>query len=234
MTHQRVLDGPVCHAASSGGLRPDFDDLPPVLLTSNDLRRLRALIMRARHETDDSVLQFLVRELDRAVVCQPDLIPADVVTMNSRVFFRRHIGQPVESRTLVYDGNYAVLGGAIPILTPLGVALLGLRDGSQMPYLSLQGVRYIARVERVAYQPEGDGRLLRAPWRYWPRPKVAGSDAERASPALPRRGRERRYSVASEIAAASSPTSFNRRWRGSRAEQRSLVPLKPGSGVRNT
>src|SRR6476469_4156704 len=95
-----------------------LDDLPPVLLTSNDLRRLRALIMRARHETDDSVLQFLVRELDRAVVCQPDLIPADVVTMTSRVFFRRHIGQPVASRTLVYDGDYAVVGGAIPILTP--------------------------------------------------------------------------------------------------------------------
>jgi hypothetical protein len=104
--------------------------------------------------------------------------------MNSRVFFRRHIGQPIESRTLVYDGDHAVLGGAIPILAPLGVALLGLRDGSEMPYLSLQGVRYIARVERVAYQPEGDGRLLRAPWRYWPRPKVAGSDVERATPAL--------------------------------------------------
>jgi regulator of nucleoside diphosphate kinase len=161
-----------------------LDDLPPVLLTSNDLRRLRALVTQARHETDESVLHFLVRELDRAVVCQPELIPADVVTMNSRVFFRRHIGQPIESRTLVYDGDHAVLGGAIPILAPLGVALLGLRDGSEMPYLSLQGVRYIARVERVAYQPEGDGRLLRAPWRYWPRPKVAGSDAERATPAL--------------------------------------------------
>src|SRR6185369_11663529 len=70
-----------------------LDDLPPVLLTSNDLRRLRALVTRARHETDESVLRFLVHELDRAVVCQPDLIPADVVTMNSRVFFRRHVGQ---------------------------------------------------------------------------------------------------------------------------------------------
>jgi regulator of nucleoside diphosphate kinase len=170
----------------AGGL----DDLPPVLLTSNDLRRLRALVTQARHETDASVLHFLVRELDRAVVCQPDLIPADIVTMNSRVFLRRHIGQPVESRTLVYDGNHAAIGGAIPILTPLGVALLGLRNGGEMPYLSLDGARHIARVERVAYQPENDGRLLRPPWRYWPRPKVAGADVERAVPGLPRKETE--------------------------------------------
>lgn len=164
-----------------------LEDLPPVLVTSNDLRRLRAMLTDARQYADESVRRFLARELDRAVVCQPDLVPPNVVTMNSRVFFRRHIDQPVESRTLVYDDSHAVFGGTIPILTPLGAALLGLRDGSTMPYVSLQGVRYVARVERVAYQPEGEGRLLRAPWRYWPRPNVAGSDSERKAPALPAR-----------------------------------------------
>lgn len=155
------------------------DDLPPVLITFGDGRRLRALLADARRDTDASVRRFLLRELDRAVLCQPDLMPSNVVTMNSRVFFRRHIGQPIESRTLVYDDSYLTFGETIPVLTPLGVALLGLRAGSKMPYLSRQGVRFIAHVEQVAYQPEAEGRLVRAPGRYWPSPRQAPLDAQR-------------------------------------------------------
>jgi regulator of nucleoside diphosphate kinase len=142
--------------------------LPPVLVTSGDARRLRAMLSGTPAGTDASVIRFLTRELDRAVVCQPDIVPSDVVTMNSRVFFRRNVGQPIESRTLVYDEDYAVPGATLSVFTPLGAALLGLRDGSRMPYVSREGIRYVAVVERVAYQPEGEGRLQRAPYRYWP------------------------------------------------------------------
>jgi hypothetical protein len=85
----------------------------------------------------------------------------------------------------VYDDSHAVIGGTISVLAPLGAALLGLRDGDAIPYVSFQGVRYVAHIERVAYQPEGEGRLLRAPWRYWPRPTAAGSEPERDAPAAP-------------------------------------------------
>ncbi len=151
----------------------DADALPPVMITSNDARRLRAMLSGARGRADAAVLRFLSRELDRAIVCQPDIVPPNVVTMNSRIFFRRHSGQPVLSRTLVYDDDYAVVGGTLSVFTPLGAALLGLRDGSQMPYVSREGVRYVAVVERVAYQPEGEGRLQRAPYRYWPQASLS-------------------------------------------------------------
>lgn len=166
-------------------------ELPPVMVTSNDARRLRAMISEARGEVDDAVLRFLSSELDRAIVCQPDIMPPNVVTMNSRIFFRRHFGQPVLSRTLVYDEDYAVVGGTLSVFTPLGAALLGLRDGSRMPYVSRDGIRYVAVLERVAYQPEGEGRLQRAPYRYWP-PASMSDERTQNSPAPPSVREDRR------------------------------------------
>lgn len=168
-------------------------DLPPVMVTSNDARRLRAMLSRRRDRIDDAVLRFLSSELDRAIVCQPDIMPPNVVTMNSRVFFRRHFGQPVLSRTLVYDEDYAVVGGTLSVFTPLGAALLGLRDGSRMPYVSREGIRYVAVVERVAYQPEGEGRLQRAPYRYWPSASL--SDERKENAPSPSPGKEDRRVV---------------------------------------
>src|SRR5689334_19831544 len=43
----------------------DLEGLPPVLVTSNDMRRLRAMLAEARQDADESVCWFLARELDR-------------------------------------------------------------------------------------------------------------------------------------------------------------------------
>jgi len=157
-------------------------DLPPLLITCHDHDRLRSLIDRSRDHVDEAILRFLSDELDRATICRPGVIPADVVTMNSRVFFRRHITHPVESGTLVYDETHWAVGTAIPVLSPLGAALLGLRAGSAMAYTAREGMRWIATVERVAYQPEAEGRFLRAPYRYWPRPSATDDQEKRRAP----------------------------------------------------
>ncbi|HEX6978781.1 MAG TPA: GreA/GreB family elongation factor [Alphaproteobacteria bacterium] len=157
-------------------------DLPPLLITCHDHDRLRSLIDRSRDCVDESILRFLADKLDRAIICRPGVIPADVVTMNSRVFFRRHVTHPVEAGTLVYDEAHWAVGAAIPVLSPLGAALLGLRVGSATTYTARDGARWIATVERVAYQPEAEGRFLRAPYRYWPRPSATGDQEKRPDP----------------------------------------------------
>lgn len=159
---------PAGQAQREGYAFADPRDLPPVFITDRDHRRLRTMIAENRNGADVSILQFLTHELDRAVLCPSELVPADVVTMYARFYYRRHIDAKLEMRTLVFDHAHSVLGATMSILTPLGAAALGLREGSKIPYVTRDGAQLILSVERVAFQPEREGRLSRAPYRYWP------------------------------------------------------------------
>lgn len=169
--------------------------LPPIVVTRSDHDHLRAHVDRARGNVDASIVAFLERELDRAEIRPADMVPPDVVTMNTRVIYRRHPGFNIEMRVLVYDEEDGPVGAGVPVLSPLGVALLGLRAGDRMPYASLDGGPAIAVVERVAYQPEAEGRFRREPYRYWPfasgpqretPPSEQSDDAKRVVPIRPR------------------------------------------------
>jgi regulator of nucleoside diphosphate kinase len=148
----------------------DLHDLPLVHVTDRDYRCLRSLTRTERSATEETVLRFLARELDRVAVYLPTEIPSDAVTLRSRVIFRADLNQRLESRALVYGRIHSGIGGIVSILTPLGVALLGLRAGSRMPYRGLDGRLRTVSVERLAYQPETQERQLRPPYRYWPNP----------------------------------------------------------------
>jgi hypothetical protein len=72
------------------------------------------------------------------------------------------------------------MGATISILTPLGIAALGLRVGSKMPYVTRDGARLTLSVERIAYQPESEsGRTIVALRR---RPSQAAPDDDDPGP----------------------------------------------------
>jgi len=144
--------------------------LPPIVVTRSDHDRLCAHAHRARANVDASIAKSLERELDRAEIRSADMVPPDVVTMNARMIYRCRPGSVSEMRVLVYDAEDGPVGAGVPVLSPLGVALPGLRAGDRMPYASLDGGAAIAVVEHVAYQPEAEaeGRFRRGPYRYWP------------------------------------------------------------------
>jgi regulator of nucleoside diphosphate kinase len=154
---------------------PADKHLPPVYLTLHDCSRLRALLAAERARVAPQVRSVLLREIDRATLCPSPAILADVVTMHSRVVFRRHPGQPQETRTLCYDDEDALVGGTLSILTPLGTALIGLRSGATMPYEALDGRHLLAMVDAVPYQPQAHGRSVSQLRRLWPaRPAGTG------------------------------------------------------------
>lgn len=142
--------------------------LPPIYVTARDRGRLQALLAARRRFIPDTVRADLQRELGRAIVCGENNIPADVVTMNSRAVYRPDPGAQPQSRTLIYDEDYSSVGGTVSVLTATGAALLGLRAGSRMPYVTRDGERRILVLEEVAYQPEAHGRASRDPYRPWP------------------------------------------------------------------
>lgn len=146
----------------------DLNDLPPVHVTKRDYRRLRSLLQAKHQAAKAATLQFLAHELDRAQVHPATEILPDVVTLGTRVVFRADVGEQLECRALVYDETHSTIGGTVLVVTPLGVALLGLRAGSRMPYLGPDGRLRTASVESITSQPEAQERDLRH--RYWPNP----------------------------------------------------------------
>lgn len=125
---------------------------PDIVVTSQDLQRLQALI---RSSGSDAV-ERLDEELARARVVAPREVPFDVVTMNSDVVYEDAASGAQRSVRLVYPDAVDATRGWISILSPLGAALLGLRVGQEVDWRLPQGTRRV-RVVDVPYQPEASG-----------------------------------------------------------------------------
>jgi regulator of nucleoside diphosphate kinase len=130
---------------------------PVIWITTEDFRSLRLLAHQGRRGAP-AVCDYLLDELNRAIICGAEWIPEDVVTMNSRVAFRASDETVPETRMLVFPDRYDPTGQAISILTPLGAALIGLAAGSSIDYRDRQGDANSVRVERIVYQPEAARR----------------------------------------------------------------------------
>lgn len=132
----------------------------PMVLTEFDRNRLTGLLrlLRRRLAVDAWSLDVLERELRHARVVANRDIPADVITMNSRVCLRELTSGERWLATLVFPNAHADDPGAVPVLSPLGLALLGCRAGKVLEWDTACGKRRLL-VETVAYQPEAAGHF---------------------------------------------------------------------------
>ena len=131
----------------------------PIALTQFDFDRLERLADRLRtRDRHPTVARALEQELDRAEIVDPRRIPADVVTMNSQVTVCDLATGEVESLRVVFPGSAAPRRGAISVVAPLGLALLGARAGDEVS-CEVPGHTRRLRVENVTYQPEAAGRF---------------------------------------------------------------------------
>jgi regulator of nucleoside diphosphate kinase len=132
-----------------------------IAITEFDFERLERLVDRLR--TRDNLLTVadaLEGELDRAEIVDPRAVPPDVVTMNSEATVRDLGTGDVEQLRVVFPASAAPRKGAISVLAPLGLALLGAHAGDEVTWDVPGGTRRL-RVERVTYQPEAAGRYDR-------------------------------------------------------------------------
>lgn len=135
--------------------------LPPSLIVSSrDLARLEALLdspVLSRHPA----ALALIDELNRAEVLPPQQIPADVVTMHSRVECEDIANGEEHVLTLVYPNEADVERGRVSVLAPVGTALLGLSVGQSIDWQAPGGRPLKLRVKSVRYQPEAAGDFHR-------------------------------------------------------------------------
>lgn len=132
---------------------------PSITVTSLDLERIERLLDDA-----EAVLpqhELLREELLRARVVAPADVPADVVTMNSRVRFAVQPAAREYEMTLVYPRDAGGADDRVSVLAPAGAALLGLAVGDRIAWPAPGGASIDVQVMDVVYQPERAGELHR-------------------------------------------------------------------------
>jgi regulator of nucleoside diphosphate kinase len=95
----------------------------------------------------------LRREIDRARVVEPTRVSPNVVTMHSKVQFQDQARDSHEVYTIVYPDEADLRAGKLSVLSPMGTALLGAREGDVVRVLGSEGPRAI-KVQSILYQPE--------------------------------------------------------------------------------
>lgn len=132
----------------------DFNLSPDIIVGHGDHRSLLGLAMAGRgHTTGDS--DGLLYELERARVVEDDSVPPDVVRMGSAVRYMAG-GGAERVVTLVYPKDADIQNGRISVLTPVGTALLGLRTGQSITWVTRDGRKQVLTVKSVTPPAEDD------------------------------------------------------------------------------
>lgn len=125
------------------------------MISDNDEKKLR-LLMRSTEQRDaeeKSAMERLEAIMRGAAIIKSSKMPEDIVTMNSLV---RLFDLDSTERTecwLTYSGGMGSFARVVPILSALGIALFGSREGDVVQWTEPSGSKK-SKIVEVVYQPE--------------------------------------------------------------------------------
>src|SRR4051812_40202878 len=125
-------------------------EMGAIYVTPPDKERLTALLEGHRRygREDGRTLEALEEELDRAVVVDAEELPADVVTLDSRVRLTDLDSGEELLFAVVLPSRANADEGRISVLAPLGMAVLGYRSRDVIEW-DVPGGRRRLRVQHV-------------------------------------------------------------------------------------
>ncbi len=136
---------------------------PQIVISETDARRLRVLLSSAPKSVDASSLNWLRAELERARVVPDNEVPDDVVTLGSVVEIEDLSDGEVDTFTLVLPSEADASKGRISLLAPLGMGMLGFREGDEFEWPVPSGTarfkirRLLGRAAAAESQPVAAG-----------------------------------------------------------------------------
>ena len=119
----------------------------PIVIGENDHGRLSLLAEKIAN-LNETLSETLIGELDRAKVVPDPRVPASVIRMGSTVSWRTEKGDEHRAK-LVFPGAADITSGKVSLLTPVGVALIGLSTGQVMEWMTPDGRSHALTVIRV-------------------------------------------------------------------------------------
>ena len=120
-----------------------------VVLEAAQADRLEALAEGALRRTPE-LAQRLLDEIARARIVPEAKLPRDVVALGKEVTYRDESTGREQTVTLVLPQDADIARGRASVLTPIGVALIGLREGARFPWHTRDGQTRQLTVIRVA------------------------------------------------------------------------------------
>jgi regulator of nucleoside diphosphate kinase len=129
-----------------------------LFVTLRDYQRLTDMLEEAlaRNSRDSAFLKELAQELALAEAVEPQNVPPDVVTMNSRVILLDVESGEQMDYTLVFPNQADIEQGRLSVVSPIGTAILGYAKGDTLSWQTPGGPRKLQILD-IPYQPEAAG-----------------------------------------------------------------------------
>lgn len=137
--------------AKRGGARA-----PKIVINADHLAHIEALAEGAMQRNPD-LADRLFDEISRARIVARAKMPANVVSIGSTVTYRDETTGLEKSVTLTFPENADISCQRVSLMTPIGVALLGLAEGAEFFWDTRDDQRRTLTVIRVE-QPDPEGR----------------------------------------------------------------------------
>jgi regulator of nucleoside diphosphate kinase len=121
---------------------------PGIVINADDLAHLEGLAdgMMKRQPT---LADRLFDEIGSARIAAPSKMPKNVVGMGSTVTYRDETTGREKSVTLVYPEDADITRLRVSVMTPIGVALLGLAEGASFYWDTRENQRRMLTIIRV-------------------------------------------------------------------------------------
>lgn len=129
-----------------------------IFITQFDLDRLTRVIKAytPQSDFDQENIERLLYDLERATILESKDIPANIVTMNSKVYLRDVDSKQETIITLVFPQDADMAENKISVLAPVGSAVLGYKAGDTIEWTVPSRIKRL-KIETVIYQPEAAG-----------------------------------------------------------------------------
>lgn len=121
---------------------------PKIVIGEESLPRLEALAEKSL-DRDPALAGRLLDELERAHIVKQRKIPANVAAIGNMVTYRDETTGQERSVTLVFPIDADIAQQKISIMTPIGVALLGLKEGARFYWDTRGGERRMLTLVHV-------------------------------------------------------------------------------------
>lgn len=125
---------------------------PKIVISANDLPHLEHLA-DGMMQNQPALAERLLGELARARIVIPAKMPKNVVGMGSAVTYRDESTGREKTVMLVYPEEADIGRMRVSVMTPIGVALLGLAEGASLHWDTRGNERRILTILNVRQPP---------------------------------------------------------------------------------
>lgn len=129
---------------------------PRIVICADDLAHIEALAEGAM-DRNPALADRLLEEISRARIVAAAKMPANAIGIGSSVTYRDDATGQERTVTLVYPEDADIARQRVSVMTPIGVALLGLSEGASFYWDTRDNQRRMLTVIKVEQPGASEG-----------------------------------------------------------------------------